>query len=785
LFFRLLRFFQRYWLCLFFLVSQPLFALDPQSEQDAYGLGMGSAVAAIAGGTHAIEWNPAGVARATVPMAQMGLGFDPHSMDFQLNTSVLYPVQDGTVFALSQFSDFPKSPNSRTTYIGTVALPLNPSKDFFAGLNLKYLTLSTGNGSAIESGQGFGLDFGLTYDLRRPQGTIASFALAIKDLDTEVRFNDTLDQPVTRTFILGAAYENIQDTRIEMDYDIIDQTLQDSDLHNRLRLGAERFFDDRFYSVRLGYDDLFNSDGYFSMGAGYHPNQPYEITYSFRVSTSNSQFSNFLSFVYRFDSGGKNESAIEVPVSSSSSVINLGAYADLIEPPATTGKPVSAIPLQKMSILVDPAVFSPSGKEKTTSISFPEDHSANVARWIVTIQSSDQKIIRRLGGTGPIAPSFIWDGLDEEGKPAREGNYRIGLKTFGMKNDLLSDDFTSVTILSPRSHFEIETTETYFSNHSSKNKKNEVVFNINAGGSPEVQSWDFKISGTLTNKVVFEKTGKSRLPKSIKWNGQNLNGESVPDGSYSCFLTAQDEAGNPLKTDAVPIFVNNKPPELSFKGEDNLVDFSSSKEFHFDIHAADPIGIESWKLTILDENHRPLKIMEGAGQPSEELTWDGKTSNDQEIEPGTFVESVFSATDKAGNITMSNPVPLQVDYHAPSNQEQLTLNLTTVYFDALSSNLTESDKKEIEKSADSIKPYIHKSILIVKGYGSPEESGDLLSLSHARALEVKKYLIRILKIPANNIYAVGYSDREPLKSSQNVVTEDSKRRAILTLTTLP
>src|SRR5579863_727371 len=87
LFLRLLRFFQRYWLCLFFLASQPLFALDPQSEQDAYGLGMGSAVAAIAGGTHAIEWNPAGVARATVPMAQMGLGFDPSTTDFQLNTS--------------------------------------------------------------------------------------------------------------------------------------------------------------------------------------------------------------------------------------------------------------------------------------------------------------------------------------------------------------------------------------------------------------------------------------------------------------------------------------------------------------------------------------------------------------------------------------------------------------------------------------------------------------------------------------------------------------------------
>ena len=42
------------------------------TEQDPYGLGMGGAAAAVAGGTHAIQWNPAGIARAFVPMAQMG-----------------------------------------------------------------------------------------------------------------------------------------------------------------------------------------------------------------------------------------------------------------------------------------------------------------------------------------------------------------------------------------------------------------------------------------------------------------------------------------------------------------------------------------------------------------------------------------------------------------------------------------------------------------------------------------------------------------------------------------
>src|SRR6185295_10998045 len=206
----------------------------------------------------------AGIARATTPMAQLGLGYNPTIPTFQVNTSILYPVPDGTVFGLSQFSDFPSGHPSSTTYVGSVALPLNSTQDFFVGLNLKYLAVSDFSGLTVQNGRGLGLDLGLVYDLRRPEGTIASFALAIKDVDTHLRFDNNNEQTLTRTFVLGAAYQNIPDTRIEMDFDIVDQTQQGSLLHNRLRLGAERFFAERFYSVRLGYDDLFNNDGYFS-----------------------------------------------------------------------------------------------------------------------------------------------------------------------------------------------------------------------------------------------------------------------------------------------------------------------------------------------------------------------------------------------------------------------------------------------------------------------------------------------------------------------------------------
>ncbi len=743
---------------------------------------MGDAVAAIAGGTHAIELNPAGVARAVLPMIQTGLGLNPSTLEFQFNTSILYPFQDGTVFALSQFSDFPKSPTSSTTYIGTVALPLNSERDFFLGVNLKYLALSEIDNGILEGGQGLGLDFGLAYDLRGPQGTIASFGLAARDVNTEVRFNNTIEQPVTRTFVLGAAYQGIPDTRVEMDYDIVDQTLQYTGMQNQFRLGAERFFADRFYSLRVGYDALFSNNGNFSIGAGFHPNQPYEICYALQLPADGGGSTHFLSFVWRFEETGPKANQAITQIATSSE-INIGNLNRLIEQPTNAGNPVSGVPLRKMTIQTDPEVFSPLGRQKTTAISFPGDEAPDIARWLVTIESPDKTPVRQFAGTGPLV-SFVWDGLRSDGKPVREGKYQVALKTFNDKDQLISDDASSVDILAPRAHFEIQTANIYFSTRAPKNGKGGLAFTVNPGGPPDVQTWDFEISAVSTNKVVFEKQGKARLPKTLRWDGTDLDGDVAPNGAYLCLLVAQDQAGNPIKTDALQVFLENNPPDLALEGQSPWADFRSGTTFSFNLNAADEVGIAEWKMTLRSEKGEVLKSFAAAGQPPAKVAWDGTTNQGKALGPGSFMTAVFSATDKAGNTADADPVHVQVDYHPPSGQEQMTLDLATVYFNAMSSDLTDSAKKEIDQAAASIKPYVNKSVLVVKGYTSSTETGDTLALSHARALEVKNYLMKSLGLPDDSIYALGYADREPLQTSPKAVTEDPQRRAVITLTTL-
>lgn len=135
----------------------PSSAVDLNVAQDAFGLGMGGAVAAIAGGTQALPYNPAGIARALVPMAQGGLGVLPGTLDDQFSLGFLYPLTDGTVLSFSQYTDFPQASNSNTVYIGSFAVPMDSSRDLLLGISLKYLALGEDMSGNQVNGPGSGL----------------------------------------------------------------------------------------------------------------------------------------------------------------------------------------------------------------------------------------------------------------------------------------------------------------------------------------------------------------------------------------------------------------------------------------------------------------------------------------------------------------------------------------------------------------------------------------------------------------------------------------------------
>jgi outer membrane protein OmpA-like peptidoglycan-associated protein len=768
----------------FFLIIQPLSAQTLFPEQDPYCLGMGNAAAAVAGGTHAIQLNPAGIARASVPMVQLGGGFQLSPSNVPFQTSVLYPLADGTVFALSQFSEFPESFPSNTVYMGSAALPLNSSRDFFLGANVKYIVLSSLFGSTPQGGRGLGFDFGLAYDLRGSKGTLASFALAIKDLNSQIRYENMAERTLLRTVVLGAAYQELADTRFEADCGIIDPTMTAQDHRIRIRVGAERFFARKVFSVRAGYDDVLGQDGLASAGAGYHPAQPFEITYALRISPKSLQSAHYLSFVYRLDKWTSAGPARPGAGVTTASVIQLQPSTSAFAPavtPEREGRPVSSVPLRRLAFQIDPAAFSPEGKNKATTISFPRSQSADIAAWSVEFQNTSQKTVRRIDGNGQLLPQIVWDGLDGTGTPVLEGKYQVILRSYDKNQELLSMDSETVEVVKPHARFVMRASGTYFSAPAGRQLNRNALFTIDADGSPEVQSWQFEVREASTGRWVVGFTGKNLLPKTYTWDGRNSN-RIIADGKFLCNLSAVDKAGNPLKTVPVRIVISSAPAKLTLSPENQWADFALQNSFDFMLDTDVQVGIQSWKVDLQDETGKMIRSFVGNGQPPEKVSWNGETAEGKALASGSMVKAIFSVVDKAGNASSTDAISVQLAPPAFSSNEQMTLKLTSVFFDENSYQLNDNAKKELDKSVLSIRPYLEKSVLVVRGYASPDETGDLTILSRQRAVEVRNYLAKILGVPIETIYAVGYAEQNAESESGSTAGEN-RRRAVVTLST--
>jgi len=766
------------WCLLLFLFTHPLGAFEPGPVQDAYALGMGGAGIAVAGGTHSVFLNPAGTARSSTPLLQVGFGFS-HSGDLRLDTSVLYPFRDGTVFSLSQGSDLPSSPVGSTLVAASVGLPLDSSRDLFLGLNMKHLSLSADLGGGPERGSGFGLDLGVAYDLRRPEGTLASFALTLLDLASQLRFDNNQERSLSRRAVLGAAYLGIPETRLEVDYSLVEKSAV-SPLEDRLRIGAERFFADRFFSARAGLDGAFNRDVRLAVGFGYHPDRPFELCYAFQAALNDPTLLHSVAFIWRFDEPGPGQANAPTPVKGSSPEILLAK----LPPSIPVGRPISPLPLRKVTIKSDPPYLSPASPKNKVVLTFPEGAPPETSKWRLDIQGPGGSVVRSLEGTGSLPASLLWDGRSLAGKAVQDAKYDLVLKTFDPTGKILSDDKGSVEVLSSRPKFALLAGETSFSTRGARGLRSEAGFSVEPGGPWEVATWEFEVTEPSSGRKVHQRSGKGSLPKGLRWNGRGGK-DAVGEGAYLARLTAVDQAGNPLRSDSVRLTIDNTAPKVSFRPGKVLVDTAGGESFKFSVDAEDLSGIQVWKAEFLLPSGEVAGRLEGKGTPAAQVAWDGRSPAGTMVAPGSLVMVTFQAQDRAGNRTQTLPSSLQVDFKPTSAGGQMTLSLTTVRFAEKSAELDEAARQQLSSSASSIRQYLEKSVLVVKGYAVEGEAEDTVLLSHQRAAQVKDFLVRTLGVPASSVHAVGHSVQKASDGQTAPSSQEGQRKAVVTLTTQP
>jgi flagellar hook assembly protein FlgD len=154
---------------------------------------------------------------------------------------------------------------------------------------------------------------------------------------------------------------------------------------------------------------------------------------------------------------------------------------------------------------------------------------------------------------------------------------------------------------------------------------------------------------------IFARKQEVEIPESIEWDGQDEEGNEVPDGTYHYTLTAWDENENRTVTQRGSLIVDTLVPIVEAKADDLLFspNGDGAKEtITIDVESANIEPDDEVTFLIEDRDGNAVYREVVRGWKGTHYVWDGRNSSGGLVDEGLYRFSV-TALDRAANRTES------------------------------------------------------------------------------------------------------------------------------------
>lgn len=313
-----------------------------------------------------------------------------------------------------------------------------------------------------------------------------------------------------------------------------------------------------------------------------------------------------LSGIYSYSLSSKDEAGNE-----SDSIVLEGIILDLTFTP--------------VAVLIDNPAISPDGDgiKDSMTVYLDVDEKEGIEFWEWQIRNENSTVYWQVSGDGEVPGEVYFDGTDSEGNPVPEGNYNFIYKVYyenGNKPTLLEPFVIDVSA----PEISVSITNPIFSpNGDGLKDQVEIRFKSN-----EKVTWEGSILDNRGGEIVT--TGSNQTTSLIVWDGTNMDGSPVSNGSYSVLAVFTDDAGNSTQIDPSSLNVNRDSVSLSLRtakgfspdsdgGSDDLLIFVDASLYD---------NLDSWQLDVLDINGNIIKNIRGFEILPTELFWDGTVDGD-------------------------------------------------------------------------------------------------------------------------------------------------------------
>lgn len=317
-------------------------------------------------------------------------------------------------------------------------------------------------------------------------------------------------------------------------------------------------------------------------------------------------------------------------------------------------------------------IFSPVGDGKLDTVTFTQSASAE-ASWTGQIFAVDAagkpagKAVKTLSLGAEPAASVIWDGRDDSGTLAPDGNYAWRLTSTDRAGNTGFSNLAKVELNTEKAEVILQANLSAFSPNGD-NVKDSIVFTAILKAATAVESYRVTVKNS-SGAVVKTIDGKGKVPAAISWNGiadpaaGTATGERCPDGVYGAALEVTLVNQQTSRSAAPDFEIDTLFPTIEISAP--YIVFSPNGDGKSDTLPVNQISSteELWSATVTNERKAVVKNLNWKGAAAN-FVWDATDDSGNKVADGKYAYTV-SSEDRAGNRVSRQLAEIKVDARTP------------------------------------------------------------------------------------------------------------------------
>ena len=491
-----------------------------------------------------------------------------------------------------------------------------------------------------------------------------------------------------------------------------------------------------------------------------------------------------------------------------------GIYMASISIESANGSPAraEAMPVEidtkvpNVDISLSDIVFSPDGDSRKDSVKALASNSTEEDEWLAKLVNSKGESVKTFDWRGKVPEKFQWDGNDDNGNKAADGNYSLVVSAVDKAGNEFNKKFDGIVLDTRPTNAYVTAALPGFSPES-KNGMTKQNFSVRLSLNEGIEKWGFElVDGKGKSAYKFEGPAET-VPQTFVWDGKDKDGK-VLEGSFYGRLNVEYKKGNLVEAKTGAFICSVTPPTLTvsvapeFFSPDN--DGTDDDCFiSLQGSAANGAKLVSWSFSI---NNPKEAAKEGAfwktsgtDKITPQIVWDGLSNTSREkngmaerVQSAMDYPYVFTATDSLGLTSVKTGV-IPVDILVIPDGAALKMAVPSIIFrsnhadfktadEAAGSQVTKAQAannvRVLKRVAEILKKFPDYTVTVVghaNKTGAKGEDETLQNLSNSRAAFVKERLVEY-GIKADRLSSEGKGGSQPVAEFSDTANWWKNRR---------